>query len=353
MEQQPATSRPAKHAVIRAPQRTKTAGINPLAVNLILLVLFSVPASSSLAMDRESANYPERPIRLVVPQSPGGATNFVGRLIASLLSDQLGEAIVVDNRPGAATIVGTELVARAIPDGYTLLMVPSSFAILPSIKKQLSFDPIKDFVPLTTLTTYPNVVLVRLSFPVNSIQQLISLAKAKPGSINFASGGVGTGTHLGAELFDKMAAIKMFHVPYKGGGPALNALVGGHVDLQFTPMPTALPLIRAGKLKGLAVSSAQRSPLLPDMPTVAESGVPGYEQITWNGLVAPAHVPPAIAQKLNVEVNEILRMPSTKDTLAASGLEPGGTSQKAFGAMIKREISKWGKLVREIGITPK
>lgn len=319
---------------------------------LCVALLLPVAVAGAPAAERESVNYPVRPIRLIVPQSPGGATDLVGRLVASLLSERLGELIVVDNRPGAATIVGTDMVAKATPDGYTLLIVPSSFVILPSIKKQLPFDPVKDFAPLSTLTTYPNVLLLRLSLPVNSIKELIALAKAKPGSLNYASGGTGTGTHLGGALFVTMAGIKMVHVPYKGGGPVINALLGGQVDLQFTPMPTSLPLVKSGKLKGLAVSSAQRSSLLPDLPTVAESGVPGYEQTTWNGLVAPARTPPAIASRLNAELNTILRMPSTRERLASSGLEPGGISSKEFAAMLKSEIAKWDKVIREAGINP-
>ena len=188
--------------------------------------------------------------------------------------------------------------------------------------------------------------------PVNSIKDLIALAKAKPGSINFASGGVGTGTHLGAELFMSMAGVKMTHVPYKGGGPANNALLGGQVDLQFTPMPTALPLTKSGKLKGLAVSSAKRSSLSPDMPTVAESGVPGYEQTTWNGLLVPARTPSFIVNKLNNELNAALNTSATRERFAASGLEPGGISTKEFAAMLKHETAKWGKLMRDLGIKP-
>lgn len=318
----------------------------------LLCAALSLHLYHANAAEPAAAKYPVRPIRLIVPQSPGGATDLVGRMTAAMLSERLGEAVVVDNRPGASTIVGTEMAAKADPDGYTLLMVPSSFAILQSIGTKLPFDPVKDFIPISTLSVYPNVVLLRLAMPVNSIKELIALAKAKPGSINYASGGVGTGTHLGAELFDAMAGIKMVHVPYKGGGPAINALLGNQVDLQFTPMPTSLPLVKSGKLKGLAVTSAKRSMLLPDMPTVAESGVPGYEQTTWNGLLVPKHTPPAVVSKLNVELNAALKTPATRERFAASGLEPGGLTSQEFAAMIKQEIAKWGKLIKDLGITP-
>lgn len=318
----------------------------------LLCMLLWPPVAGAAAADPATSNYPTRPVRFIVPQSPGGATDLVGRMVAAMLSERLGQSIVVDNRPGAATIVGTEIGAKADPDGYTLLMAPSSLAILPSMNKKLPFDPIKDFAPITTLSEYPNVVLLRLSLPVNSIKELIALAKAKPGSLNYASGGVGTGTHLGAELFDSMAGTKMVHVPYKGGGPANSALLGGQIDLQFTPMPTALPLVKLGKLKGLAVTSAKRSSLLPNLPTVAESGVPGYEQTTWNGLLAQARTPPAIVNKISTELIAALKMSSTRERFAANGLDPGGISPKEFSAMLKREIAKWGKLIRDLGIKP-
>ena len=318
----------------------------------LMLCLFICAPQLSFAADATGQNYPTRPVRFIVPQSPGGATDLVGRMVAAMLSERLGQPFVVDNRPGAATIVGTEIAARADPDGYTVLMVPSSFAILQSMGKQLPFDPVKDFIPISTLSVYPNVALFRATFPANSMKEFIALAKAKPGSINYASGGVGTGTHLGAELFEAMAGVKMVHVPYKGGGPAVNALLGNQVDLQFTPMPTSLALVKSGKLKGLAVSSAKRSSLLPDVPTVAESGVPGYEQTTWNGLLVPARTPSGIVAKLNKELNAALAQPSTRERFAASGLEPGGLATQEFAAMLKREIGKWGKLIKDLGITP-
>lgn len=323
-----------------------------LGISRILCAALLLPATFAAAAQPAATGYPSRSVRLIVPQSPGGATDLVGRLVAAMLSERVGQPIVVDNRPGAATIVGTDMAAKASPDGYTLLLVPSSFVILQSMDQKLPFDPVRDFAPISTLSQYPNVVLLRLAMPVNSIKELIALAKAKPGSVNFASGGVGTGTHLGAELFMSMAGIKMTHVPYKGGGPANNALLGNQVDLQFTPMPTSLPLVKAGKLKGIAVSSAKRSTLLPDLPTVAETGVPGYEQTTWNGLLVPARTPPAIVNKLNVELNALLKLPVTTERFATSGLEPGGTSVKEFVAMLAKETAKWTKLMKDLGIKP-
>jgi tripartite-type tricarboxylate transporter receptor subunit TctC len=306
----------------------------------------------SAAANSAAPNYPDRPIRLIVPQSPGGATDLVGRMVAAMLSERLGQSIVVDNRPGAATIVGTDMVAKATPDGYTILLVPSSFVILPSMGIKLPFDPLKDFVPLTTVSNYPNVVVVSPANPMSSIKDLIATAKAKPGALNFSSGGLGTGTHLGTELFMSMAGVKMTHVPYKGGGPALAAVLGGQVDLHFSPMPASLANIKAGKLKSLGVSSGKRSALLPNVATLAEAGLTGYEQITWNGLIVAARTPPAIVSKLHSVTVELLQMPSTHERYAAAGLEPGGMSSKDFAAMIRREMDKWGKLIRDLGIKP-
>ncbi len=302
------------------------------------------------AVDGWAESYPVRPIRMVVPQSPGGANDLTARLIAPRLAERLGQSVVVDNRPGAASLVGTELVAKAAPDGYTLLVAPSSLTTIPSMYRYVPFDPVRDFAPVTTLSSYPNLVVVHPSVPANSVKDLIALAKAKPGTLNYASGGTGTGTHLGAELFKATAGVDIVHVPYKGGGPAVTALLGGQVHLYFGPIATVLLPVKVGKLKALAVTSAGRSPVVPDLPSVAEAGLPGFEQITWNGLLAPARTPRAIVNKLNSEVNAILKTHAVRERFAAEGVAPGGISPEAFAAMIRNEIAKWARVIRQAGI---
>ncbi len=299
-----------------------------------------------------AASYPARPVRIVVPQSPGGASDFNARLVAAPLAEHLGQPVVVDNRPGAGTLLGTDLVAKAAPDGHTLLVVPSAFTIAPSMYQTVPFDPIRDFAPVTTLSSYPYVVMVHASMPANSIKELIALAKAKPGALNFASGGVGTGTHLEGELFKVAAGIDIVHVPYKGGGPAISALLGGQVQLHFASMLPAMPHLKTGKLKALAVTSAKRTSLAPDLPTVSESGLPGYEHTGWAGMLAPARTPPAIIRQLYSAVTAVLKIPATRERFMADGSEPGGISPEEFAAMIKNEVPKWAKVIRLAGIKP-
>ena len=313
----------------------------------LMLLVAGMAAEFTLA-----AGYPARPIRIVVPQSPGGASDFNARFVAPLLAEHLGQPIVVDNRPGAGTLLGTEIVAKAASDGHTLLVVPSAFTIAPSMYKTVPFDPVRDFAPVTTLSSYPYVVMAHASLPANSVAELFALAKAKPGTLNFASGGVGTGTHLEGELFKVAAGIDIVHVPYKGGGPAISALLGGQVQLHFASMLPAMPHIKAGKLKALAVTSAKRTSLAPHLPTVSESGLPGYEHTGWTGMLAPARTPPAIVRQINSAVNEVLKMPGTRERFLANGSEPGGINPEAFAAIIKSEIPKWAKVIRLAGIKP-
>jgi tripartite-type tricarboxylate transporter receptor subunit TctC len=293
-----------------------------------------------------------RPIRAIVPQSVGGANDQTARLIAPLLAERLGQSIVVDNRAGAGSLVGTELVALAPPDGYTLLVSPSALTINPSIYKKLPFDPIRDFAPVTTLSSYPNLLVVHPALAVNSVKDLIALAKAKPGTLNVASGGTGTGTHLGAEMFKSVTGVDVVHVPYKGGGPAITALLGGQVQLYFGGIGTVLAHFKSGKLKALAVTSLKRSSVAADIPSMVEAGFPGYEHTTWNGLLAPARTSPAIIRQLNVEVNAVLKLAAVRERFVADGVDAGGIAPGEFAAMIKREISKWAKVIRDAGIQP-
>lgn len=296
--------------------------------------------------------YPLRPVRAIVPQSPGGANDITARLIAPLLGERLGQSVVVDNRPGAGAMVGADLVAKAAPDGYTLLISPAALTITPSLYRNIPYDTVRDFAPITTLSSYPNIVVVHPAVAAGSIRELIALAKAKPGALNYASGGTGTSTHLDAELFRSMTGVDFVHVPYKGGGPAVTALLGGQVQIYFAPIAPVMIYVRSGKLKALAVTSAKRSPLVPDLPSVAEAGVPGFEHVTWNGLLAPARTPAAIVQRIHREVVAVLKLPVVRERFTADGTEPGGIAPEEFGAMIKSEIAKWARVVKSAGIKP-
>ncbi len=310
----------------------------------LLLMLWSTVAAA------QPAQYPAKPIRIIVPQSAGGSTDLTARLVAQKLSDALGQPVVVDNRPGAGSIIGTDLVAKATPDGYTLLVVASSITINPSLHKKLPFDPIRDLAPITQLSAFPNMLVVHPAVPVKTVQDLVALAKAKPGQINYGSSGAGTGTHLSAELFKYMTGVDMVHVPYKGGGPAVTALLGGQVQLNFATIPSVLPHVRAGKLRAVAVTTIKRSPAAPEVPTIAESGVPGYDHGPWNGMLAPAKTPKAIITMLNAAVSKIVHLPEAKAVLVYEGAEPVGNTPEQFAAIIRTETAKWEKVIKAAGI---
>ena len=303
-------------------------------------------AAAAIAQDK----YPTRPIRIVVPQSAGGSTDLVARLAAQKLGEAFGQTVVVDNRPGAGSIIGTDLVAKAAPDGYTLLVVASSITINPSLHKKLPFDPVRDLAPITMVSAFPNMLAVHPAFPVKTVQDLINLAKAKPGTINYGSSGTGTGTHLSAELFKYMTGVNMVHGPYKGGGPAVTALLGGEVQLNFATIPSVLPHTRSGKLRAVAVTTAKRSPAAPDVPTIAEGGVPGYDHGPWNGMLAPAKTPRPIVARLNAEMVKAAHSPEMKSVLQHEGAEPVGNSPEEFEKIIKSETAKWAKVIQAAGI---
>ena len=319
------------------------------ASDTLLAIAFLVPsAAAAVAAERDS--YPARPVRILVPQSPGGTTDLTARLIAPPLSERLGQSVIVDNRPGAGSLLGTELAAKAAPDGYTLLVIGPSFTVMPSLHKNVPFDPVKDFAPITTLSQYPNVLLVHASLPVHDVKELIAYAKAKPGELNYASGGAGTGTHLGAELFKTTAGVDIVHVPYKGGGPALNALMSGQVQIYFAALPSTTTLLKAGKVKPLGVTSAKRATAAPELPTLAESGLPGFEQITWNGMLAPARTPRPIVERLQRETQAVIRLSSSRERFAAQGADIGGLDADAFAAMIRREVAQWARVIKQANI---
>ena len=296
--------------------------------------------------------YPSRPIRVVVPQSAGGSTDLAARVVTQRLDDVLKQPVIVDNRPGAGSINGTDIVAKATPDGHTLLAVAASFTITPNLRKRLPFDPARDFAPISQLITLPHILVVHPSVPAKSVKELIALARAKPGELNCASSGVGTSTHLAVEQFMYMTGTKMAVIPYKGGAPGVVALLGGQVQLYFATISTALPHIKAGKLRALAVTSAKRSTAAPEFPTIAEAGVPGYEHSSWVGLLAPVKTPRAIIEKLHSEVVKIVHAPEVKASFLRDGLETVGNSPREFAAIIKAEMAKWAKLVKAAGIQP-
>lgn len=296
-------------------------------------------------------SYPAaRPIRFIVPYVPGGGVDFVGRTVAQKLAETWNHAVVVENRPGAGTNIGSELVARAAPDGHTLLVggVPNTANM--TLIRKMPYDVVKDFTPVCRMTTAPNVLVVHPSVPARSVKELIALAKAHRGELTFASAGVGSSNHLSGELFRIMAGIDIVHVPYKGGGAAVTDLLAGQVSMYFGTTPSSMPFVRAGRLRALAVTSAQRSAVVPDVPTIAESGLPGFEQSAWHGLLAPAGTPPAIIGKLNDEIVRILRLPEIADRLAAQGVDVIASSPAEFAAFIRQDVAEYAKLVKTAGI---
>ena len=298
----------------------------------------------------QAPTYPTKPIRLVVPFPPGGATDILARDVAQKLTESWGQAVVVDNRPGAGANIGTELVAKSAPDGYTLLMgTVGTHAINPSLYAKLPYDHVKDFAPVILVAGVPNVLVVNPALPVNSVAELIAYAKANPGKLNFASSGSGTSIHLSGELFKVMAGVEMVHVPYKGSAPAVQDLIGGQVQLMFDNLPPSLPQIKAGKLRALAVTSAARAPALPDVPTMAEAGLPGFEASSWFGILAPTGTPPAIVAKLNAEIAKWLATPEAKEKLAKQGANAAGGSPEDFAKHIAAETAKWAKVVKDSG----
>jgi len=310
-----------------------------------LVVALCVPAAQAA-----DPAYPTRPIRIVVPQSPGASTDLTARLVAQGLNEAFRQPVIVDNRPGSSGIAGSELVARAAPDGYTLMVIASSFSINPALGRKLPYDSMRDFTAITQLSKFPNMLAANLSAPVKTLQDVIALARAKPGQVSYASAGVATGTHMTMALLQYMTGIDLLHVPYKGGGPAMTATMGGQTPLVIGTSVGVLPHVRAGKLRGIAVTSATRSAGAPDIPTFAESGVPGYEHEPWNGMFGPAGMPKPVLAKVNAEVARILQSPEVKKVFERDGADVVGNSPEQFGAVLKAEIAKWMKVAKAAGI---
>jgi len=317
----------------------------------VLTLLFAVSAPS-FAADNAADNYPNKPIRLVVPYPPGGGYDILARLLGQKLTERWGQQVIVDNRPGANGNIGAAAAAKSPPDGYTLLIGGIGPNAINASLYALSFDPVKDFAPVMLVATYQNILVVDPSLPAKSVKELIALAKSKPGKINYASAGNGSTQHLSGELFKTMAGVDLVHIPYKGSAPGMTALLGGEVSLMFNSTPTTLPHVKTGKLRGLAVTGGKRSPEAPELPTVAEAGVPGFEVTGWYGVLAPAATPKEIVVKLNSELAKILQLPDIKERLKELGVEAGGGTPEQFGDFIKKEIAKWAKVVKESGARP-
>lgn len=303
----------------------------------LMLALAALPAAAQ--------PYPKGPVRVILPFPVGGGVDVAGRILAQKLGEGLGKAFVIENRGGANGNIGTEIAAKSPNDGYTLLFTGAGFVTNPSLYKKISYDPIKDFDPVSLMALGPNVLVVHPSLPVHSVRELIALAKAKPGTIGFAGSGNGSTPHLAGELFNVMAGVQMIHIPYRGSGPALIALLGGEVPVMFLPAINAGPHIATGRLRPLAVTSRERLAVMPDVPTVSESGLSGYESSQWYGLLAPAGTPPEIVNLLNAQVAKIMQSAEMKARMINDGLVPIGGSHEQFAAHIRAEIDKWAKVI--------
>jgi tripartite-type tricarboxylate transporter receptor subunit TctC len=300
------------------------------------------------ALPVHAQNYPVRPVRMIVPFSPGGATDVPARILAQRLSEALGHQIVIDNRPGAGAVLGTDAVAKAPPDGYTLLLTATTHVISASLYKKLPYDAIRDFAPVMLIGSGPNVLTVHPSLPAKNVRELISLAKARPGKIDYASSGNGSAQHLFGALFMSLADIRMMHIPYKGSAPATTDLIAGQVSVGFPGIALVLPHTKAGRLRALAVTSAERSKAMPDVPSIAEAGVPGYAATLWLGLLAPKGTPPEIVQKLYDEIAKVLRQPEVESAYLATGTDVTISNPEQFGRFVKAEYDKWAKVIKAV-----
>lgn len=309
----------------------------------LLSLVLTAPANAQ--------SYPTKPVRVVVPYPPGGPTDIVARVLFQQVSEATGQQFLVDNRAGAGGNIGAEIVAKSPADGYTLLIGTTAHAINMSLFKNLSYDVQKDFAPVSLLTQGPLVLVAHPQFPANSIKEVIELAKSKSGGLNFASSGNGQSTHLSVELFNTMAGIKMSHVPYKGSAPALTDVMSGQVDVMFDTTLSAMPFVKAGKLKALGLTSPVRSPAAPDVPTIAESGLPGYEVFAWNGVFVPTGTPKAVVQQLNDQIRRAMLLPQVKDKFSAQGFAASWNSPENFGVFVKNEVDKWTRTVKASGAT--
>jgi len=306
----------------------------------------------ALCIDTAAQSFPERAVTMVAPFPAGGSVDLVARTLAQRMSESWGQPVVVVNRAGAGGNIGAESVARAAPDGHTLLIGSTALAISPSLYKKLGYDVLKDLAPVTHLVTTPNLLVVHPSVPARSVRELVALAKRQPGALKSASAGAGSSNHLALVLFNSLAGVQVTHIPYKGAAPAVADVVGGHVEMTFVPIPAAVSLVQAGKLRALAVSTLKRSTALPDVPTIAESGIPGYESSSWTVLMAPGSTPRPLIMRIHAAAIESLRAPQVRDVLAKTGSEPVGSSPEDLAKLLRDEMAKWGKVMKAAGETP-
>jgi tripartite-type tricarboxylate transporter receptor subunit TctC len=316
-----------------------------------LIVLPLIAALIHVPVSESAETFPTRPVRIIVPFAPGGGTDLTARIVGQQLSEQWGQPVIIENRPGAGTMLGTELTAKSAPDGYTLMIASASHAINPSLYRKVNYDPLRDFTALTMAISFPFVLAANPTVPIQSVKELIAYAKANPGKLSYASSGTGATNHLAGELFKSMAGINMLHVPYKGGGPAMNDVIGGQVQMLFGTVLETMPQVRAGKLKGLAVSSGKRAAFAPDLRTAAEDGLPGYDVTGWYAFLAPAGLKRPVLAKINHDMAAILASPAVKERLLSMGAEPWPTSSEKAQEFIGAEVVRWGKLIREARIT--
>ena len=319
---------------------------------LTLLLGGTAATAQTAAPPADQDNYPSRTIRYVVPYPPGGFNDTLARILSQKLSEAWSVPVVVENRPGGGTLIGSEAVAKAAPDGYTLLGVAFPFGANPSIYKNLPYDTVKDFTPLILAGQTQNLLVIKPSLPINSVQELIDYARKNPGKVSYGSTGIGSSNHLSMELFKSMAGIDLVHVPYKGSAPMVNDMLGGHIDIAFDNTPNVLPQVNGQKLRALGVSSRARSQLATSVPTVSEAGVPGYEVTVWFGIVGPAGMKPEVVQKLNAEMNAIFKMEDVKKRFVDQGVDPVGGTPAQFADHIRAEIGKWAKVVKDANIQP-
>src|SRR5262245_41640067 len=321
---------------------------SPLATHCSRLLLCA--ATLLAALTAAGQDYPSRPIRLVAPFPPGGGADISGRILAEGLSPLLGQTVVVDNRAGAGSILGTDIVSKSAPDGYTLLLGPITLAFNPALYRKLPYDALRDFAPISLVADQPNILVINPILPAKSFKEFVALARAQPGKLAYGSAGVGTGTHLAMELLMTSQKVELTHVPYKGAAPALTGVIGNEIGAFLSTFASALPHVKSERLRALGVTSAQRAATLPDIPTIAEAGVPGYEYTTWYGLLAPAGTPRAIVEKLSRATAEVLASPKTAERYIGQGMTPIPSTPTRFAAHIKSETDKWTKVVREAKI---
>ena len=313
-------------------------------------LFIAVAALLATAIPAWAQQYPVRPVRLIVPFPPGGGTDTMARVIGPKLGEALGQQIVPENRGGAGANIGAEIAAKSAPDGYTLMLATITNAIGATLYTRLNYDLVRDFAPITRLATTPHILVVHPSVPVKSVKEFIAFARARPGELTYSSSGAGSAAHLAGELFNSLTGVKSVHVPYKGGGPSMIALVGGEVSLCFATMPSAINYVKSGRLRGIAVTTAQRSPSTPQLPTIAETGIAGYEAGSWYGLSAPAGTPKEIVARLNAETIKVVGLADVKDRLFAAGFEIVTSTPEQFAEFTRVEIQKWGKLVKAAGL---